>query len=161
MAVFQNIPDDHFNPDTDFIVRESSCMNYFIGGVSFIFALAFCFMSIYMGIFLLLCTIPVFARAAKKEIIMRINKKGFYYYGKLITSWESFIEVSFIDDVPLPDARTRGLNDQFSMMVKYYKDGAQGYYGRKIPFTDTQDKSEEEIIAAIRFYYKNRNKVHQ
>jgi hypothetical protein len=44
-------------------------------------------------------------------------------------------------------------------MIKYYKDGEPGYYGRKIRLTDTQDKSEEEIIAAVKFYYKNRQKA--
>jgi hypothetical protein len=36
-------------------------------------------------------------------------------------------------------------------MLKYYKDEKPGYFGRKIPLTDNQDKSEEEIIAAIKF----------
>jgi len=44
-------------------------------------------------------------------------------------------------------------------MIKYYEDGKPGYFGRKIPFTDTQDKSEEEIIGAVKFYYKNRHKA--
>lgn len=38
-------------------------------------------------------------------------------------------------------------------MIKYSKEGQSGYYGRKIPLTDTQDKAEEEIIAAIKFYH--------
>ena len=45
------------------------------------------------------------------------------------------------------------------MMIRYYKSGEDGYFGRKIPFTDTQDKSEEEIIAAIKFYHANYPKV--
>jgi hypothetical protein len=38
---------------------------------------------------------------------------------------------------------------------EYCKEGHPGCYSRKIRFTDTQDKSEEEIMTAIKFYYSN------
>jgi hypothetical protein len=44
-------------------------------------------------------------------------------------------------------------------MIKYYKEGFPGYYGRKIRLTNTQDKSEEEIVTAITFYFKHYQKI--
>lgn len=91
--------------------------------------------------------------------VMVINKTGFYYYGEMITNWTNFIDAEFIDDVPVPDGSSSAIQDRFYMMIRYYKDGEAGYYGRKIPFTDTQDRSEEEIIAAVKFYHANYTKA--
>jgi hypothetical protein len=160
MAVFfQNISDDQFNFETDFVVKESKKMNLIIGIFLFIFSLAAFSMSVSMGGLMLLFAVGVLVRTSKDITIMKINKTGFYYYGQLITDWDHFISEEFIDDLPLPSVYSDGINDKFYLMIKYYKDGEPGYYGRKIRLTDTQDKSEEEIIAAVKFYYKNRQKA--
>jgi len=117
-------------------------------------SLAFASMS-WFGWILFAAALIVIAKGIKNKTVMVINKSGFYYYGELITDWKNFIEAEFIDDVPLPGMYSTGTTDRFYLLVKYYKEGQPGYYGRKIRFTDTQDKSEEEIIAAIKFYYKN------
>lgn len=125
-------------------------MNSVVGIFLFVFSLAALFMSVLMGGFLLLFAIGTLMRPSGNTTIMKINKTGFYYYGELITDWAHFISEEFIDDGP----SRRGV-DQFYLLVKYYKEGQPGYYGRKIRFTNTQDRSEEEIMAAIKFYYKN------
>ena len=157
-AYFQKISDDQFNFETDFIVQESKQMNLVIGMVSLIFSLVAFSMSVLMGGLILLFAIGSLMRSSKDTTIMKINKTGFYYLGELVTDWDHFISEEFIDEGP---ARPRsGAVDRFYLMIKYYKDERSGYYGRKIRFTDTQDKSEEEVIAAIKFYYKNsRQKV--
>lgn len=106
-----------------------------------------------MGGLVLLFAIGTLMRTSKEIIIMKINKTGFYYYGKLITDWDHFISEEFIDDGPA--SPRSGAKDQFYLLIKYYKEGQPGYFGRKIRLTDSQDKSEEEIIAAVKFYYKN------
>lgn len=103
--------------------------------------------------------LTVIARGFRNKTILVINKNGFYYYGELLTDWNHFISEEFIDDGP---SLSRGKSkDQFYVLIKYYKEGSPGYYGRKIPFTASQDKSEEEIIAAIKFYCKQNEKPNQ
>lgn len=158
---FQKIPNDHFNIEQDFVVNESKGLNMIVGFFGLLLVAGF-LSTIGIGWRALVLIIPgsmaalVFIRnGATTTTVMIINKTGFYYYGELITNWDNFIDVEFVDDVPIPDANTSAVQDRFYMMVRYGKDGKAGYFGRKIPFTDTQDKSEEEIIAAIKFYHTN------
>lgn len=135
-------------------------MNFVIG----IFLLIFSIATLSTGFLVLGCSsfviaIAAFSTTSKNVIVFTINKTGIYYYGELLTDWNHFISEEFIDEVPLPSGNDPGINDRFYLFLKYYKDGYPGYYSRKIRLTDTQDKSEEEIIAAIKFYYKNAEKV--
>ena len=158
MAVyFQKIPDDKFNPSCDFVVKESKGVNL-VRGIFFLM-LAFALVSIsWYGWFMVVASIAVIASGFRNTVILIVNKNGFYYYGQLLTDWDHFISEEFIDDGPTMSTTVK---DQFYLLIKYYKEGQPGYYGRKIPFTDTHDKSEEEIIAAIKFYYKNHETVNQ
>jgi hypothetical protein len=160
MAVFfQNIPDDHFNVESDFMVKESKKMHLIIGIFFFIFSLAAFSVSLVMGGILLIFSIGMLVKSTKDQTIMKINREGIYYYGQLLTDWDNFISSEFIDELPLPSSNSNGLSDQFFLMIKYYKEGFPGYYGRKIRLTNTQDKSEEEIVAAITFYFKHYQKI--
>jgi hypothetical protein len=159
MAVyFQKVLDDQFNPSSDFIVKESLGVNLITGIFFLVLAFAFVFISWY-GWFMVISVLAFIARGFQNKTIMVINKNGFYYYGELLTDWDHFISEEFIDDGPSLSWGTS--KDQFYVLIKYYKDGQPGYFGRKIPFTDSQDKSEEEIIAAIKFYYKTHEKASQ
>lgn len=130
-------------------------MSVFVGILFLLFSLIVFSMSAIMGGITLFIAIGAFARSAKDITIITINKNGFYYYEQLLTDWEHFISEEFIDEVPLPQGNDPGLNDRFFLLIKYYKDDKPGYFGRKIRLTDSQDKSEEEIIAAVKFYYNN------
>ncbi len=77
---------------------------------------------------------------------MTINKNGFFHYGKLITNWNNFIDVAVKEE-----EKMFSIKDNFALFIKYYKDGEPGHFGRKIKLTNTQNKAEEEIIAAIKF----------
>jgi hypothetical protein len=57
-AYFQKIPDEQFDFETDFVVKESKNMNLVIGIFFLIFSLAAFFMSVLMGGVLLLFAIP-------------------------------------------------------------------------------------------------------
>jgi hypothetical protein len=96
----------------------------------------------------------------KSQTIMTINKNGFFYYGSLLTNWSNFVSAEFLDEMPTLSSTSSGLSDKFSLYIKYYRDDKPGCFGRKIPLTNTQDKSEEEIIAAIRFYSRNNTIVY-
>lgn len=87
------------------------------------------------------------------KTIMTINKTGFYYLGKLVTEWKNFIDASVTQDeenrrIPYD------ITDRFTLLVRYYKEDEPGYFGRKFLMTAAMDKSEEEVIAAIKFYYE-------
>ena len=158
---FQKISDAQFNIESDFLVKESKSISLFVGIFFLILSLAAFTMSVLMGGLILLVAISALIRSSKDITIMKINKTGFYYYGELITDWDHFISEDFIDEIPLPSTSSAGINDEFYLMIKYYKDGKPGYYGRKIRLTNSQTKSEEEIIAAVKFYYQHHNKVNQ
>jgi hypothetical protein len=96
-------------------------------------------------------------RSIINKTIMTINKTGFYYLGELVTDWKNFIDASVSQDeenrrVPYD------ITDRFMLLVRYSKEGESGYFGRKFLMTAVMDKSEEEIIAAIKFYYEQASK---
>lgn len=156
MAVFfQNVSDDQFNAAADFVVKESKGVNIVTGIFFLMLSLGVASMAWYGWLFVV-PAVTFIARGFQNKVIMVVNSNGFYYYGQLITDWDDFISEQFIDDGP-----DRRGNDKFYLFLKYYKEGQPGYFGRKIPFTVSQDKSEEEIMAAIKFYYKNHEKVSQ
>ncbi|MBB1286948.1 hypothetical protein HRH25_21375 [Flavisolibacter sp. BT320] len=155
MSFFQSISEDRFLAEEDFIVRESKKMRLIIG----LFLLGFAVMMlqdyVWMAIVAAIPGIASVVASTRDQVIMKINKTGFYYYGKLLTDWNNFVSAEFMDEMPVLTSGSAGLSDKFSLYIKYYKTDQPGCFGRKIPLTNTQDKSEEEIIAAVRFYYRN------
>jgi len=160
MPVFlQKISEDNFNANSDFHVKESRGCNMTMG----ILLLALFLLIVITDIsgilggpilrifYLLLIPAVLFIRrGSANQIVMTINKVGFYYGGQLLTSWDNFIDATVTQEEKL-----LMIQDNFLLFIKYYKDGSPGYFGRKLPLTNTQDKAEEEIIAAIKFYYRN------
>jgi hypothetical protein len=73
----------------------------------------------------------------------------------MITDWNNFI-----DAIVAQDEENRRIpydvTDRFILVIRYGKLGHTGYFARKILMTATMDKSEEEIMAAIKFYYEHR-----
>lgn len=98
---------------------------------------------------LLLAIVPAFfcfKKARERAVIMRINREGFVYYGKQLFTWRQFVSARVLDE-----AATARFGDNFKLMLQFYREDGN-IYGRKIPLGSTQDKAEEEIIAAIRYY---------
>lgn len=152
---FLEISDDQFDPVTDFVVKESTGMNLLIGVFFLLFAFLSISMSWWMCFLFALPGIGAVLQGLRHNTVMIVNKNGFYYYGEFVTNWTDFIGVEFQDEVPIPSGYSAGITDRFSMRLKYHKDGERGrYHIKTIRFTDTQDKSEEEIIAAIKFYHR-------
>ena len=90
-----------------------------------------------------------FIRAVDNRSIIEINEKGFYYYGSLITSWENFISANYSQE-----EMDGNISDNFVLFIEHYKQDNDVSYVSKIPLTSTQNKSEEEIINAIRQFSK-------
>jgi hypothetical protein len=159
MPIFlQKISDESFNANGDFHVKESKGCNLGMGVLLLVLASVIIFADLsgrlsgpFIKIFYLLLVPAVLfiRRGSANQTVMTINKTGFFYGGQLLTSWDNFIDAAVTQEEKLLT-----IQDNFLLFIKYYKDGSPGYFGRKIPLTNTQDKAEEEIIAAIRFYYK-------
>lgn len=89
-------------------------------------------------------------RAKSPRIYIRINKTGIYQDEKLLTSWENFLN-AFVTQKE--KKRIIEIQDNFLLVVEYRdaKDPKQGRR-KKIPLTNTQNKSDEDIMDAIRFF---------
>jgi len=134
-------------------------MHLVIGILLLIFSIIFFQGSILLGIGAAIAGVASLVRSAKNQTVIIVNKTGFFHYGDLVTNWANFVSVDFVDEVPVFSSKSAGLSDKFSLIMKYYKDDRPECFACKIPLTNTQDKSEEEIIAAIRFYHRNAKKT--
>jgi hypothetical protein len=45
------------------------------------------------------------------------------------------------------------LRDNFVLVVEYKKNGTKQGFRKKLPLTNTQDKSEEEVLEAVKFFW--------
>ena len=95
-----------------------------------------------------------FVRKGKsKRIYIRINKSGIYQDEKLVTSWANFLNAYIAQKKP-KSMRPR-LQDNFVLVVEYLKDKMSDKgVRRQIPLTNTQNKSEEEVLEAVKFFWK-------
>jgi hypothetical protein len=142
-------------PDKDFTVKEWSALSYVVGGIClFVFVVsmlvgdygwgnffdALAWLVIPGGIFIL--------NARRKKVYIMINRQGFHYKNGLVTTWDHFIDAQYLQkEVP------GSYSDNFYILFRY-RNAADGYiYELEIPLSSTQDKAEEEIIAAIQYYY--------
>lgn len=163
---FQKISSKNFDPNGAFHVKDSRGCNM---AVAILFLAAFVLtvyidrfntnhFSIYQLLYLsILPAVYMIRRSMMNKTIMTIDKKGFYYLGALVTEWKNFIDATVSQDeenrrIPYD------VTDRFTLLVRYFKDGEPGYFGRKFLMTAVMDKSEEEIIAAIKFYYQEASK---
>ena len=161
---FQKIPEKKFDPDKSFYVKDSRGCNMTTG---FLFLAAFAAIvyvdrfnfnefSIYQLLYLAIVpAVYLFRRSIINKTIITINKTWFYYFEELVTNWHNFIDAVITQDeenrrVPYD------LTDRFMLVLRYGKIGHQGFFGRKFIMTAVMDKSEEEIMAAIKFYYQHR-----
>lgn len=159
---FQKISNKNFDPNGDFHVKDSKGCNMTVA-ILFLaaFVLTVCIdrfdtdhPSVYQLLYLsIVPAVYMIRRSIINKTIITINKTGFYYFGELVTNWKNFIDASVTQDeenrrIPYD------VTDRFMLLVRYFKEGESGYFGRKFLMTAVMDKSEEEIMAAIKFYYE-------
>ena len=139
----------------DFLVRESRSINFMAGGIMLIvFAVSMSFgdygWSNYLYalcLFLIPGAIAI-GKGRRNAIVMTINKTGFYHAGKLVSDWNLFYD-AVVQHKLVPGS----YNDNFVLDIRFYSPDHTLLYTYSIRLTNNQDKSEEEIIAAIHFYY--------
>lgn len=154
--------DKHLSSDRDFIVGEAKIINYFMA-IFFIALFVYGlvdpiknnFKSIdYQSIifaFALLPAIFCIRRAKNKRVYIRVNKTGIYENEKLLTGWEGLLKV-YIDQAE--KKWLINIQDNFILVVEYRGNDLKKGFRRKIPLTNTQNKSEEEVLEAVQFFWK-------
>ena len=156
---------NQFDKDSEFIVGEAKGLNYvmatfflglFLYGV--IDAIRRNFINIdyqsYVFVVMLLPAIFCFRKAQSKRIYIRVNKTGIYQDERLLTRWPDLLK-AYVDQKE--KKRFIEIRDNFILVVEYKKNN-QGIR-HKIPLTNTQDKSEEEVLAAVKFFWKQYRNV--
>ena len=141
----------------DFMVKDSKWMNYFISLILFGLGMVAIFLgdtewtNYLFGSVLVLAGIFFAIKAKKRGTSIIINNSGFYHAGKLLFNWHQFIDAKLVQDTKLVS-----FQDNFIILIRYYSPDRKLVYTSKIPMSNTQDKADEEILAAIYFYYKSR-----
>jgi hypothetical protein len=155
--------DAPFNASEDYLVRQSQSINFlFVGLFVFVFMVSLSFDSggwapyIYGFCILLLPAAYLLVNGLQNKTVIRINRSGFYYCGHLITDWANFVDAEVTQE--LPPGR---INERHYLQIRYYKTGLDNLYGRKLYLSTTLDKTNGEIVAAIRFYYTTHETLRQ
>lgn len=148
-------------PDGQFLVGEYKLMHYFMA----LFFLALFSYGVYdawsrdfknidyQSYVFALGIIPVvmiLLKLRKGTIYIRINNKGIYKNERLVTPWSGLLTVT------LTQEEKKGiydLGDKFVLLLQYCKPGETKPSLRKIPLTNTQNKSEEEVLAAVKWFW--------
>jgi len=152
------------NKDSEFIVGEDKVLDYIVATLFFglflyglIDAILKHFVKMnYLNFLFALALAPaiiLFAKAKSKRIYIRINKTGIYHDEQFVTSWSNLLHI-YLDQKEV----VLTIQDNFILVVEYLKDGFEQGFRRKIPLTNTQNKSEEDVLAAVKFFwnqYKN------
>ena len=147
--------------DGQFIVGEYKLMHYFMAlfflalfGVGLYDAISRNFRNIdYQSYVFALAIIPavlILVKVRKGTIYIRINSKGIYENERLVTQWPGLLNVT------LTQEEKKGiydLGDKFILLLQYSKPGEAKPVLRKIRLTNTQNKSEEEVLAAVRWFW--------
>jgi hypothetical protein len=153
------MPANQLTESSTFTVKESALTNLLVGGFLMILAVlgffadpheGFYGMKIYYrSIWIMLVPAIIFLiRGFLHKTIFTIDKNGIYQYGKLVTDWKNFVSANITQK-----EITGSIKDNFILVIDYYNTEELCYHERTIPLADTQTKSEEEIIAAINFFY--------
>jgi hypothetical protein len=95
-------------------------------------------------------------RGFKDKIVIEINENGLFYHGALVTNWTHFITAKYEQE-----EKVMSLQDNFILLIDYYKPETGKRYTSKIKLPSILNKSEEDIIAAIQRFCtdSNKNKV--
>ncbi len=160
------MPATPLEKDSEFTVSEERILDYIL---AILFFVVFTTGLLYalknnitgenvVGELLMLALVPslmAFARARSKHIYIRINKTGIYQDEQLVAGWDKMIK-AYIRQRQV----TGQWQDNFILVLEYRKDVLVSGFRRKIQLTNTQNKSEEEIIEAIRFFWHLYKKEH-
>jgi hypothetical protein len=104
----------------------------------------------YLYLLAVLPAIFFIKKGNSKRVYIRINKKGIYQDEKLVTTWKNFHNAY----ITQKKAKFISIKDNFILVVEYLNEGSTKGSRRKIPLTNSQNKSEEDVLAAVKFFWK-------
>lgn len=142
----------------DFVIKESVGVNIFAAAVFYVLFFYTLFSTTVsqpgevtlVDKMLFLTLIPALlytAKAFKSQPYLTVNKNGIFIGRLHLTIWSNFISAEVVErQVP------GRITDNFILIIEYYRDGL-GHYVKELPMTNTQNKSEEEILEAIQQHY--------
>ncbi len=148
--------------NTDFVVGEDKILNYIL---AFLFFAIFMYGVIdaakrhfinidYQSYFLTLALLPAYfflKKGSSRKVHIRVNKTGLFHNEQLITNWPNLIKAY------ITQKEKKGffdLQDHFLLVVEYKKEDINKGFRRNIPLTNTQNKSEEQVLEAVLFFWK-------
>ncbi|MEP7164259.1 MAG: hypothetical protein ABI741_06175 [Ferruginibacter sp.] len=147
---------EELDPGSEFIVKESTVVDLII---AFVFYCMFGSAVFYssgdkiMDRVIMTSLVPAIAftfRAFVKTVAIRVNNKGIWFGGQPVTDWGNFISAK----VNQLEMRSGGWEDRNELAVEYFKGTEGDVYKKTIPLLSTQNRSGEEIIAAIEYFYE-------
>lgn len=147
------------NRDTEFVVGEEKVLVYVMAILFFglfVYAVIDAFIkgftnltyTSYLFALALLPALYFFKKGRSNAIHIRINKTGIYQQEKLITGWANFLNAYVTQK-----EKTISIQDNFLLIVEYSKEGSDKGFRKKIPLTNTQNKSEEQVLEAVKFFW--------
>ena len=157
----RNTKETVLTDNSNFTLKESKRLNFIAGVILLILAALVLYhiitdyhfdqVVIYKKLLLLSLLPAIFflLRGFKNTVLLTINKTGIYRCGDLLTTWDNFISAHITQD-----QITGSIKDNFVLYIDFYIDEQAGYFRRKIKLPNTSDKSEEEILEAIRYFCK-------
>lgn len=146
-----------FDSNGNFTVGESKLLNYIFGSLFLIMFLVVFSNSDFgeywmLDLFLLFIPLHFFSAGLRKGKKITVNATGIYHSTNLITGWANF-RMAYIRQLPNNfSGSSRGLTDHYRIVVEYF-DFSKGLdYLYSIPLSESQDKSEYDIIDAIMYF---------
>jgi hypothetical protein len=143
-----------FNKDKSFEAKQLGFINIIVG-VFFSVCTLFVLFYFRLGFITILAILSLtagaaasFKRGKSKKVSFKINTSGIFYFDKCITNWSNYKRSYFKREI----GGISGLSEETFLSIEYYKDGASGFFIKKIKLGN-EDKDENDIIDAIEFYY--------
>ena len=148
------------DPDGSFRVTEFTALSLFAAAVFWVLvfiSLSNCFNTqnispkhhFYFSPFLLSLgpAIAYTYRAIRQRVYSTVNASGIFLYETHITAWPNFIDASFKNE-PNPGS----IQENFILYI-YYRKNTGELHEVSFKLGNTQNRGEEEVIAAIRYFY--------
>ncbi len=147
--------------DSQFTVGEEKWLNYILGILClalFIYGVVDAakrnFKNIdYQSYVFALAIVPViyfFKKANSKRVFIRVNKIGIYQDEKLVTKWSNLLKAY------VAQKEKKGIfniQDNFELVLEFKAENGRDGIRKKIPLTNTQNKSDEDVLTAVQFFW--------
>lgn len=89
-----------------------------------------------------------FKKFRSKRIFLRINHTGIYKDEVLVTDWDHLLKAH----ITQKQGRLFNLTDAFILVIEYTREDPGTGYRTIVPLTNTQNRSEEDIMAALKHF---------